>query len=99
VTSKVSTTSGRTPKAGGSNRGAQSVPVTKSTSETSPKNSIAGSKRATTIPTVVATEIRAQRARTPLMTSSPQRRRAARSRIGSGAAPVSSVVGISPCDY
>ena len=45
--------SGMTPKCCGSNSGAHSVPVRKSTSETSRKNSIAGWKSASTIPTVV----------------------------------------------
>ncbi len=42
------------------------------------------------MPTVVATETSAQRARTPLMTSSPQRLRAARS--GTGCGPIASLV-------
>ena len=65
VTRSVPATSGSTPNAGGSKSGAQSVPVRKSTIETSRKNSIAGTKSATTIPTVVATDTNAQRARTP----------------------------------
>ena len=60
------------------------MPVRKSTIETSWKNSNAGTKSAITIPTVVATEISAQTARTPLTTSSPYRLRVARSR---GSAP------------
>ena len=78
VTSSVPATSGRTPKWAGSNSGAHSVPVRKSTIETSWKNSIAGRKSAITIPTVVATEISAQTARTTLTTSSPIRLRRAR---------------------
>src|SRR5919109_2342651 len=86
LTRIVPTTSGSTPKEAGANRGAHAVPDRKSAIDTSPKNSSAGSKRARMIPTVVATERSAQRARTPFTTSSPQRRRAARSRTGSGAA-------------
>jgi hypothetical protein len=86
VTSRVPATSGSTPKDAGSNKGDQSVPVRKSAIEISPKNSNAGTKSATTIPTVVATDTKAQRARTTLTTSSPQRLREARSRSGSGAA-------------
>ena len=72
--------SGRTPKCAGSKSGDQFVPVRKSTIEISWKNSNAGTKSATTIPTVVATEISAHTKRTPLTTSSPIRRRWARSR-------------------
>jgi hypothetical protein len=72
--------SGSTPKRAGSKSGAQSRPVRKSTTEISEKNSKAGTNSAITIPTVVATEISAQTARTPLTTSSPMRRRWARSR-------------------
>ena len=71
--------SGSTPKWAGSNSGAHSVPVRKSTIETSPKNSNAGRKSAKTMPTVVATEISAQTKSTPLTTSSPIRLRRARS--------------------
>src|SRR5918996_6174673 len=81
VTTSVPAISGRTPKRAGSKSGAQSVPVRKSQMLTSRKNSIAGKSRLTTMPTVVAIERRAKRARTPLMTSSPQRRRSARRRI------------------
>jgi hypothetical protein len=79
VTLIVPDTSWSTPKLAGSKSGAQFVPVRKSTIETSWKNSNAGTKSATTIPTVVATEMRAQTARTPLTTSSPTRLRSARS--------------------
>jgi hypothetical protein len=82
--------SGRTPKLDGWNSGAQFVPVRKSTIETSWKNSNAGTNSAMTIPTVVATETKAQRARTTLTTSSPQRRRDARSRSGAVASRVAS---------
>jgi hypothetical protein len=71
VTSSVPATSGRTPKCAGSNSGDQSVPVRKSTIEISWKNSNAGTNRATTIPTVVRTEISEQRPRMTLTTSSP----------------------------
>jgi hypothetical protein len=66
------------------------VPVRKSTTEISPKNSKAGRKSATTMPTVVATDTKAQRARMPLTTSSPQRLRDARSRKGAVASRVAS---------
>ena len=56
------------------------MPVRKSTIEISWKNSKAGANSAITIPTVVATEMSAQRPRTTLMTSSPYRLRRARSR-------------------
>ena len=71
VTSSVPPISGSTPNFAGSKSGAHSVPVKKSTTETSPKNSNAGRKSATTIPTVVATEISAQTPRRTLTTSSP----------------------------
>src|ERR671911_2853553 len=90
VTERVPTRSGRTPNDAGSNRGAQRSSVKNSVSETSRKNSIDGSSRAATIPTVVATETKAQRARTPLIASSPQRLRSAR-RL-TGGAPVASLV-------
>src|SRR5215207_3199165 len=88
VTSNVPATSGSTPNEAGSNSGAQSAPVRKSTIETSRKNSIAGSNSATTMPTVVATDTNAQRARTTLTTSSPQRLREARSLSGAMASRV-----------
>ncbi len=72
--------SGSTPNCAGSKSGAHSVPVKKSTTETSPKNSNAGTKSATTIPTVVATEISAQTPSRTLTTSSPYRLRRAWSR-------------------
>ena len=71
VTESVPMTSGRTPKKAGSNSGAHSVPVRKSTIETSWKNSIAGRNNARMIPTVVATEISAQAPRSVLTRSSP----------------------------
>jgi hypothetical protein len=80
VTERVPTRSGRTPKSGFAKSGAQRSPVKKSTIEISRKNSIDGCRSATTMPTVVRTETRAQRARTPLIASSPRRRRSARSR-------------------
>src|SRR5687768_14505467 len=79
VTTSVPETSGRTPKCAGSKSGDQFVPLRKSTIEIDWKNSKAGTNSAITIPTVVATEMSAQRARTPLTTSSPSRRRLARS--------------------
>jgi hypothetical protein len=88
VTSSVPATSGSTPNDAGSNSGAQSVPVRKSTIEISWKNSNAGTKSATTIPTVVATETNAHRARSALTTSSPQRLPVARSRTGAVASRV-----------
>ena len=90
TTNIVPATSGRTPNDDGVKSGVHSVPVRKSPIEISRKNSIAGSKRATTIPTVVAMETSAQRARTTLTTSSPQRLRLARSRIGCAASRVPS---------
>jgi hypothetical protein len=70
----VPTSSGRTPNDAGSKSGAHRSPEKKSTIETSRKNSIDGSSRAMMIPIVVATETSAQRARSPLTRSSPQRR-------------------------
>src|SRR5688572_22958826 len=81
VTTSVPETSGRTPKCAGSKSGDQFVPVRKSTTEIDWKNSNAGTNSAITIPTVVATEMSAHSARTPLTTSSPHRRRLARSWI------------------
>ena len=75
MTENVPARSGRTPNDAGSKSGAQRSPVKKSTIETSRKNSIAGTTSAMTMPTVVRTETRAQRARTTLTTSSPQRLR------------------------
>jgi hypothetical protein len=75
----VPTTSGSTPKLAGWNSGAQVLPLRNVQNETSLKNSNAGMKSEMTIPTVVRIEISAQRARTTLTTSSPQRLRVARS--------------------
>ena len=66
VTEIVPARSGRTPKSGGSNSGAQRVPVMKSMKLISRKNSIAGWSSAMTMPTVVATEMNAQTTRDDL---------------------------------
>src|SRR5918998_669183 len=87
VTENVPTRSGCTPNEEGVKSGAHRSPERKSAMETSRKNSIDGSRSAAMIPTVVATETRAQRARTPLTTSSLYRRRSARSRTGPSCAP------------
>ena len=71
VVTRVAAMSGRTPNFGSLKRGDHSVPVKKSAMPTLPKNSIVGTRRATTMPTVVSTDRNAHIASTPLMASSP----------------------------
>ena len=87
VTEIVPARSGRTPKSGGSKSGAQRSPVMKSMKLISRKNSIAGSSSEMTMPTVVATETKAQSdeddldrvlAQTPLRAPQPGNRLRAR---------------------
>ena len=86
MTEIVPTSNGITPNFASAKSGAHSVPKKKSTGETVPKNSSAGTISAITIATVVRIETRAQAARTTRMTPSPLRLRAARSRtFGVGA--------------
>src|ERR687892_319194 len=87
VTISVPTSSGWMPNDAGVKSGAQRSSVKNSLNETSRKNSIDGSSSAATIPTVVAIDTKAQRARPALTPSSPQRLPSARSRIGAGCAP------------
>src|SRR5919106_1927423 len=84
VVVSVAVISGSTPNWASAKSGDHSVPVKKSPIGISPKNSIVGSARATTIPTVVATDRRAQRNRTPRIKSSPYRGRATPRRRCSG---------------
>ena len=84
VVAKVPATSGRTPKLGGLKSGDHFVPNRKSWIGTARRKTIVSSTSAKMIPIVVSSEISAARSRTPLMTDSPQRRRAARRRGASG---------------
>src|SRR5918992_5373088 len=99
VVVSVAVTSGSTPNWASAKSGDHSVPVKKSPIGISPKNSIVGSARANTIPTVVATDRRAHRNRTPRMTSSPYRGRATprrRSGLGIALASVACMPGSGP---
>src|SRR5688500_17845081 len=73
VVMRVAAAKGSTPNRARSKRGAHSVVVKNSRTLTLRKNSMVGMKRATTIPTVVATETRAHRPSRPAMTRSPWR--------------------------
>ncbi len=67
----VPSTSGRTPYAGGLNRGAHFVPVRNSLTDTSWKNAIAGAISAHAIPIVISTDNAPQVNRPAMMTLSP----------------------------
>src|SRR3712207_5948857 len=82
VTRIVPVTRGNTPNSGLANSGAHDVPVRKSTRLTSPKNSIVGTSRASTMPTVVATDTSAASRSSARMTRSPCRGRDRRSDPG-----------------
>src|SRR6266540_4099767 len=95
VTTKVPISRGCTPKLGGSNRGAQLRPLKNFQIPASAKNSRVGSTRASTIPTVVATDTTPQRNSRPTISRSPQRGRAApRGRLASLGAVRASVTPI-----
>ena len=71
VVRSVPTSSGITPKLGGSNSGVHLVPERNSQTPTSPKNSIVGTSSATTIPVVVRIDRNVAKIRIALTTSSP----------------------------